>query len=60
MYGTARESFTGVGKLSEDVEAWREAGGTHVSMVSRPWPMVTTEGHIDYLTSAAKALDLKS
>jgi probable F420-dependent oxidoreductase len=45
-------------ELVADVESWREAGGTHVSLVSMGQGLDTADGHVDYFTSAAKALGL--
>jgi probable F420-dependent oxidoreductase len=43
-------------ELVADVEAWREAGGTHVSLVTMGQDLDSAEGHVDYLASAADAL----
>jgi probable F420-dependent oxidoreductase len=48
----------GVGDLPGQVEAWREAGGTHVSVVTMAHGFDSIDGHIDYLTSVAAALNL--
>jgi probable F420-dependent oxidoreductase len=44
--------------LAAEIAAWRVAGGTHVSVESMDRGLDTVAGHIDYLTSVAKALDL--
>ncbi|MCU1465016.1 MAG: luciferase family protein [Actinomycetia bacterium] len=48
----------GVGKLTADVDAWRAAGGTHVSVVTMGLGLDSVERHIDYLASIADALGL--
>jgi probable F420-dependent oxidoreductase len=48
----------GMGELTADVDAWREAAGTHVSVVTMGLGFDSVEGHIDYLTSVADALSL--
>jgi probable F420-dependent oxidoreductase len=44
--------------LTAEIDAWREAGGTHVSVVTMDRGFESVGGHIDYLTSVADALDL--
>jgi probable F420-dependent oxidoreductase len=48
----------GIDDLAAEVDAWREAGGTHVSVVTMGLGLDSVEGHIDYLTSAANVLGL--
>jgi probable F420-dependent oxidoreductase len=48
----------GVGDLAAEIEAWREASGTHVSVVTMGLGMDSVDGHIDYLASVAGALSL--
>ncbi len=48
----------GVGELSAEIDGWREAGGTHASVVSMGLGLDSIGGHIDYLASAAAALSL--
>jgi probable F420-dependent oxidoreductase len=48
----------GVGKLTADVDAWRAAGGTHVSVVTMGLGLDSVERHIDYLASVAVGLGL--
>ena len=48
----------GVGDLTAEVDAWREAGGTHVSVVTMGLGLDSVDGHIDYLASVADALGL--
>jgi probable F420-dependent oxidoreductase len=47
-----------VGDLTAAIGAWREAGGTHVSVASMGLGFDTADRHIDYLTSVADALTL--
>jgi probable F420-dependent oxidoreductase len=46
------------GEVTAEVEAWREAGGTHVSVVTMNLGLDSAEAHVDRLSSIAKALDL--
>jgi len=48
----------GVGDLSEKVDGWRKAGGTHVSVVTMGMSLETADAHIDYLSSVAEVLGL--
>jgi probable F420-dependent oxidoreductase len=48
----------GVGDVTADVDAWREAGGTHISVVSMGLGLDSADGHIEYLASVADALNL--
>ena len=48
----------GIDDLAAEVDVWREAGGTHVSVVTMGLGLDSVEGHIDYLTSVAGALAL--
>ena len=41
-----------------DVDAWREAGGTHYTAVTMGLGLDSVDGHIDYLASVADALSL--
>jgi hypothetical protein len=45
-----------VGDLAAVIDAWREAGGTHVSIVTMGLGLTSVDGHIDYLASVADAL----
>ena len=49
----------GIGDLTAEIDAWREAGGTHVSVVTMGRGLDSVDGHIDYLASVADALSLK-
>ena len=44
--------------LRPEIDAWREAGGTHLSVVTMGLGLDDVDGHIDYLASVAKALSL--
>jgi probable F420-dependent oxidoreductase len=46
----------GVGALVAAIDAWRAAGGTHVSVVTTLLGLDSVDGHIDYLASVARAL----
>ena len=48
----------GVEAVAADVDAWREAGGTHISLVTMGLGFDSAEAHIDYLGSVADALSL--
>ena len=48
----------GIDELKTEVGAWREAGGTHVSVVTMGLGLGSVDGHIDYLASVADALGL--
>lgn len=48
----------GAGDLTAAIDAWREAGGTHVSVVTMGLGLDSVDGHIDYLTSVADPLSL--
>jgi probable F420-dependent oxidoreductase len=46
----------GVGDVPAVIAAWREAGGTHASVVTMGLGMASADSHIDYLASIAAAL----
>jgi probable F420-dependent oxidoreductase len=48
----------GPGDLTAEIDAWRKAGGTHLSVVTMGLGFDSVEGHIDYLASVASALSL--
>ena len=48
----------GIDGLAAQVDAWREAGGTHVSVATMGLGFDSADGHIDYLASIANALAL--
>ena len=41
-----------------EIDAWREAGGTHVSVATMGRGLGSAEGHVDFLTALADALHL--
>jgi probable F420-dependent oxidoreductase len=47
-----------VGKLTTEIDAWREAGGTHASVVTMGLGLDSPAGHLSYLTSLANTLSL--
>ena len=47
-----------IGDLTAEVDAWREAGGTHVSVVTMGLGLSSIDAHIDYIASVAGALSL--
>ena len=48
----------GQGDLAAQLDAWREAGGTHASVATMGLGLGSAEAHIDHLTSVAHALNL--
>jgi hypothetical protein len=44
--------------LAAEVNSWREAGGTHVSVVTMDLGLDSADAHIDYLASVADALNI--
>jgi hypothetical protein len=48
----------GVGDLVAEIDAWRQAGGTHVSIDTMDRGLDSADAHIDYLNSVANALSL--
>ncbi|EFC84238.1 LLM class F420-dependent oxidoreductase [Parafrankia sp. EUN1f] len=48
----------GVSGLTAEIDAWREAGGTHVSVVTMGLGLQSVDGHIKYLAAVADALNL--
>jgi probable F420-dependent oxidoreductase len=48
----------GQDELAAQLDAWREAGGTHASVATMGLGLDSTEAHIDYLASVAHALSL--
>ena len=47
-----------VRELTKEIDAWREAGGTHVTVVTMGLGLDSVGGHIDYLASLANAMNL--
>jgi probable F420-dependent oxidoreductase len=48
----------GLDDLTAEIAAWREAGGTHVSVLSMGLGLDSADGHVDYFASVAEALSL--
>ena len=48
----------GVNGLPATVEAWRKAGGTHISVVTMGLGLDSVDAHLDYIASVADALGL--
>jgi alkanesulfonate monooxygenase SsuD/methylene tetrahydromethanopterin reductase-like flavin-dependent oxidoreductase (luciferase family) len=49
-----------VGVLTREIEAWRAAEGTHVTVVTMNLGLDSVDAHIDYLASLAELLSLSS
>ena len=47
-----------VGELTREIDAWRAAGGTHVSVATMGLGLDSVKDHIDYLASLAGTLSL--
>jgi probable F420-dependent oxidoreductase len=47
----------GLDHLAAEVDAWRQAGGTHVSVVTMGLGLDSADAHIDYLAAVADALN---
>jgi probable F420-dependent oxidoreductase len=47
-----------VGELTREIEAWRNAGGTHVSVVTMGLGLDSLDAHIDYISSLSGRLGL--
>ncbi len=48
-----------VGKLTQEIDAWREAGGTHVTVVTMGLGLDSVGSHINYLANLAGTLNLQ-
>ena len=48
----------GVDKVAAEIDAWRQAGGTHASVVTMDLGMDSVDDHIEYITAVANALGL--
>jgi probable F420-dependent oxidoreductase len=48
-----------VDDLKAETDAWRQAGGTHLSVVTMGLGLDSVDSHIDYLASVADALSLR-
>ena len=49
----------GVETVLAEVDAWRDAGGTHISLATMGLGLDAADAHIDYLASVANALSLR-
>src|SRR3954447_16720597 len=49
----------GVETVLAEVDAWRDAGGTHISLATMGLGLDSADAHIDYLASVADALSLR-
>ena len=47
-----------ISDLTAEIAAWRDAGGTHVTVDTMNRGFESVGGHIDYLSSVADSLDL--
>ena len=47
-----------VGMLIREIEAWRNAGGTHLSVVTMGLGLDSVDAHIDYISSLSARLGL--
>jgi probable F420-dependent oxidoreductase len=47
-----------LGELAGEIEAWRNAGGTHVSVVTMGLGLNSVDDHIDFVASVSKMLNL--
>jgi probable F420-dependent oxidoreductase len=48
----------GIGGLTAEIDAWRAAGGTHVSVDTMGLGLDSADAHLDYLASVADAVGL--
>ncbi|WP_018502902.1 LLM class F420-dependent oxidoreductase [Parafrankia discariae] len=48
----------GTGDLTAEIDAWRAAGGTHVSIATMGRGLDSADGHVDFLATVAAALNL--
>ncbi len=64
-YGRSVEDFGGdyvalprggIGDLVSEIDAWREAGGTHATVATMGLGFDSADAHIHYLTTVAQAL----
>ena len=47
------------GELAREIDAWRETGGTHVTVVTMGLGLDSVGSHLEYLTSLANRLNLQ-
>jgi probable F420-dependent oxidoreductase len=52
------QGASGSDDIAAELDAWRQAGGTHFSAVTMGLGLDSVDGHIDYLGSVARALSL--
>ena len=64
-YGRSVEDFGGdyvalprggIGDLVSEIDAWRQAGGTHATVATMGLGFDSADAHIHYLTTVAQAL----
>ena len=48
----------GIAGLTAEIDGWRAAGGTHVSVVTMGLGLDSVDAHIDYVNAVADALGL--
>ena len=51
-------SGSNLGELTAEIDAWRDAGGTHVSIVTMGLGLDSVDAHVDYIASVAGALNV--
>jgi probable F420-dependent oxidoreductase len=51
-------SGSDMGELTREVEAWRNAGGTHISVVTMGLGLDSVDAHIDYISALSERLGL--
>ena len=49
---------SGIDDLKADIEVWREAGGTHASVVTMGMGLDSLDAHLDFLAKIAEGLNL--
>ena len=49
-------SGSNLDELTAEVDGWREAGGTHVSVVTMGLGLDSVDAHVDFISSVADAL----
>jgi probable F420-dependent oxidoreductase len=59
MEGRANWSDTGIGTLVDDVERWRAAGATHLSVNTMGSGLATADEHLATLTAIAEQVDVR-
>jgi probable F420-dependent oxidoreductase len=52
-------SSVGLDQLAAEVEAWREAGGSHVSVVTMGRGLASVEEHLEFVAAVADKLDVR-